>query len=219
MKYDTYLFDWDGTLTNSIPIWHRAIMESLGVAAMGMDKDEIAHNFLGGWSIVSPDTLRHMGVADAQVFSDNVMERALAYGIRETELHNGVREILQSMEEKDFSTALVTNNFREVIDHALEHHNLTSAFSIVIAREDAPPGKPDPAGVNKAIGHMHGARIEKNRAALVGDTKHDVDAGRAAGVKTIVYYPKEHEQYLSYTFVKSWEPDLIIREWDELWGL
>jgi pyrophosphatase PpaX len=59
---------------------------------------------------------------------------------------------------------------------------LDSFFDVVVGLESCARHKPDPEPVRIALGRLG---IAPNTAVFVGDSPHDMTAGRAAGVRTV----------------------------------
>ena len=66
------------------------------------------------------------------------------------------------------------------MDYAFRKFGLGGYFQAVVAREDVPFLKPDPAGIRKALVAL-GASESATDFVLVGDSAHDVRAARNAG--------------------------------------
>lgn len=108
----------------------------------------------------------------------------------------GAREALLALRETH-RVAVLTRNSRHSVTDALG--DLADGLHIV-GREDVKRLKPDPEGLHTALGLL-GARREE--AAMVGDTFHDVEAAKAAGLRSIVmrnpklaYAPKGADSYI-----------------------
>ena len=78
--------------------------------------------------------------------------------------------------------AIVTRNSRNAVMAALASAGLGDGL-LIVGREDVRRLKPDPEGVRLALTRLG---VEPERAALVGDTYHDVEAARAAGTRSVV---------------------------------
>lgn len=209
--YSSYLFDFDGTVTASIPLWFDAISRALSTLEVHLSDEEIGQHLLCGWSTSRPDTLVHLGIVDAIVFSDLVNEHAHASGITQAQLHDNVHATLARLKEEGSARSLVTNNFKKGVETALIHHQLHDMFDRIITREMVATMKPDPQMVLMALGDAL-----PSTAIMIGDTAHDIDAGRAAGVTTALYYPPANERFYSLSYIKSLRPDMIIRDFREL---
>lgn len=210
-QYSSYLFDFDGTLTATLPHWHNAIHDTLKALGVSMSEQSIITNLMGGWPSDKSDALIHLGISDAFEFSDMVTRLAIEDGLHEALLHSGVYDTLKTLEARKLHRALVTNNFQANVDQALILHAMEDMFDVIVTRESVAKIKPDPEMVRLAL-----AGRDPDDAVMVGDTAHDVEAARAAGVTAVVYFPKENERYYSYEHIKSFGADLIIRDFEEL---
>lgn len=106
-------------------------------------------------------------------------------------LFPGVSETLAFLRETGIPTGILTRNSRESTDHVLDR--LSLRFDQVLTREDAPP-KPDPTGL---ITICERWRLSPATVPFCGDYRFDLEAGRAAGMPTILYAPGELPDYKS----------------------
>ncbi|HKW43580.1 MAG TPA: HAD-IA family hydrolase, partial [Thermoplasmata archaeon] len=91
-----------------------------------------------------------------------------------------ISEALDALE--GWRLAVVTNKRRATAVEALRVTNLLPRFTVVVGGDTVPRKKPAPDSV------LHAARslaIEPNECVVVGDTEVDVQAGKAAGARTI----------------------------------
>lgn len=86
-----------------------------------------------------------------------------------------------------YKLGLVTSTPRILVDVVLEHSDMIQYFDAIIALEDAKP-KPSPDGVLQACKLLS---VKPNEAIFLGDLPVDVEAGKAAGVKTIAIAPTQ----------------------------
>ncbi len=124
-------------------------------------------------------------------------------GVENVAWNDGARETLHAMQRRGLPVAIVTRNSRASL--AAVCARLHVRVDALIAREDAPP-KPDPACVRLA-GTRLGVRPA--RLLMVGDFRHDIEAGRAAGAMTVL---------LTNGRPPAWpvEADLVIARLPEL---
>lgn len=162
------IFDLDGTLVDS-RLDFPAIRSDLGLPA--------GHAILEALSEV-PD-----GAA-----KDEMLAKLRVHELRGAEcatLFPGVAEMLAFLAELAIPTAVLTRNSRESTNVMLERLQLR--FSHVLTRDEAPP-KPDPSGLL----HICSAwEIAPQHVAFCGDYVFDLEAGRAAGMTTVLYSPGE----------------------------
>ncbi len=104
-------------------------------------------------------------------------------------LFPGVSEMLALLRDERIPTAILTRNSRESTDRVLTRLGLQ--FDQVLTREDAPP-KPDPTGL---ITICERWRFSPAAVPFCGDYRFDLEAGRAAGMPTILYAPSNLPDY------------------------
>ena len=106
-------------------------------------------------------------------------------------LFPGVSEALAFLRDQKIPTGILTRNSRESTERVLSRLGLL--FDQVLTREDAPP-KPDPTGLITIC-----QRWQLNPAAVpfCGDYRFDLEAGRAAGMPTVLYAPGVIPEYAS----------------------
>ena len=110
-------------------------------------------------------------------------------GADSAELIDGVIEFLAHVDQREISTAVLTRNSRVSTDRVLARLNLS--FSQVVTREDAAP-KPDPAGAC-LIAERWG--LPAHEVIIVGDYLFDLQAGRRAGMRSILFAPEERPDF------------------------
>lgn len=93
----------------------------------------------------------------------------------------GAAEFVRRADELGLHRALWTRNSRAVALTTIER--LRMPFEVVIARDDAPP-KPDPTAVFDLCRRW---QIVPSEVAVVGDYVFDIEAGRRAGSRTVLY--------------------------------
>jgi HAD superfamily hydrolase (TIGR01509 family) len=172
------LFDLDGVLINSLESWYQAFNRMLrAYGKKELSRDVFKANCWG------PD-LRH------NLRALQLGEDAAEYCVREQiklialiELFPGAEEVVRQTREKyKCKVGLVTNTPRENVNKILAHFNLSNHFDVVMTGDDVIKGKPDPEMVIKACERLN---VKPAQVILVGDTKADYQAGKAAGCMVI----------------------------------
>ena len=155
------IFDMDGTITKPYIDW-RALRAEIGAA---MDKTIIEH-------INSLEL-------DRARWATEVLERWEEEASVNSEVNEGVRELLAYLAEKGVRTALVTNNNRACVEIVLRKHGLR--FDVALSRDDGEV-KPSEDLIVKALAHL---RLRPEEAIVVGDGRFDVEASARAGVRSV----------------------------------
>lgn len=178
---DAVLFDFDGTLADSIPhiraSFRHAVREVLG--------EELPDEVL----------LRNVGMPLAQqmrilVDDEEVAERLLlAYRAFNHATHDemvrafpGAHEVLATIRSAGVRLGLVTSKSRPIAERGVALLGMDNAFDVVVTADDVTAHKPDPTPVLTALAALG---VEASTAAYVGDSPADIAAAKAAGVRAV----------------------------------
>jgi HAD superfamily hydrolase (TIGR01509 family) len=213
MKYSAYLFDWDGTLLNSLPAWYEVFQE---LVAHGQIKDLTPiqqRNCYNRW-----DNVRDYVEISDEKWAD-MLRHATEFAkkrIKNIELVPGAREMLALLHKNNCKTALVTRAFREVVGNMLEEHGLMGGFDAVITYEDVKEHKPDPEPLFKAMEELG---VNPDETVMVGDSETDLIAGKRANVDTFLFFPQAHEKYYKKVELLEHDPKEVFASWEEFTSL
>lgn len=161
-----WVFDMDGTLT--VPVHDfPAIKRELGIP---QDADILGH-------------LAALPAAESAAKHAWLLEheRELALGSLPAD---GAVELVRELAARGYRLGILTRNARELAHITLEAIGLADCFAVddVLGRDEATP-KPHPAGLLKLASAWE---VEPKKMVMIGDYRHDLDCGRAAGAKTIL---------------------------------
>lgn len=93
-----------------------------------------------------------------------------------------LRPLLDSLRDKGLRLGLATNDSEAPARQHLANHGITDCFDFIAGYDSGHGAKPGP-GMCLAFVRMTG--LQPSRVAMVGDSRHDLEAGRAAGMRTI----------------------------------
>ncbi|BBO16792.1 phosphoglycolate phosphatase, HAD superfamily [Candidatus Brocadia pituitae] len=116
----------------------------------------------------------------------DILERYEAQAAMESELNEGVVEMLEFVSKKQLKKALLTRNSRKSVETVLRKHKIH--FEFIVSREDTKP-KPAPDPIFLLSKKMN---IHTDHLLMVGDYKYDILCGKAAGTKTVLLRYKEY---------------------------
>jgi len=154
------LFDMDGTLTEPILDFPRIKAE------MGIGDRPIL------------EALAEMEVT-ARVSAQEVLRWHEEHAAQNSVLNGGCRELLEWLRRRGLRAGLITRNSRQSAQTFLARHELS--MDVLVVREDG-PFKPDPFPLRLACQNLD---VEASQAWMVGDGQYDVEAGTAAGIRTV----------------------------------
>lgn len=115
----------------------------------------------------------------------------------------GAYELLEALKKQGARIGIITRNDREVALHTL--HSLQLPYDLLVSRDDVLQVKPHPQHVMVALERW---QVEPAQCVVVGDYWMDVEAGRAAGCRTVGIW--RHDVPLN-PFRKH-PPDVLVRE-------
>jgi phosphoglycolate phosphatase len=102
---------------------------------------------------------------------------------QETALFPGMSEVLDQLDALSIPWGIVTNKSTDLTLRVLEALQLKQRAACIVCGDTLATHKPDPAPVLYALSQVD---CLPAHALFVGDASSDVEAGRRAGVKTIV---------------------------------
>jgi pyrophosphatase PpaX len=108
-------------------------------------------------------------------------EYNLAHHDARVTAYPGVVEMVKAIRAGGFRTALVTSKNRPGAFRGLKLIGLEEAMELIIGADEVQNPKPHPEPIQLALRRL--GEIPE-RAIYVGDSIHDMEAGRAAGVRT-----------------------------------
>lgn len=182
------MFDLDGTLLDSVPDLAAAVdamLLALGHPAAGLDA---VRNWVGNGARVLVRRALAGSLDDGGV-SEEDTERALelfkeAYADSHalTEVYPGVVETLKWLKKHNVELALITNKPEQFVGPLLDEKKLGKFFRWIIGGDTLPQQKPDPAAL---LFVMKMAGVSADEALFVGDSRNDILAAKAAGVRSV----------------------------------
>lgn len=173
------LWDMDGTLLEPNGSIRGAL--NAAVRSAGFDPFEDDEVLIG----MPLREILHRRTKDARTIESMVEEfRRVSYeeAWRLVAWYPGVRETVQWCRDQGLKTAVVTTKGELEAQILLEHLGDEALFDVVIGDDDERALKPHPAPVQAALAALG---VRAREAVMVGDTQFDVEAGKAAGCRTV----------------------------------
>jgi len=175
------LFDLDGTLIDSIEL----ILNSARYAFR--DRDGYVPSdaeWLTGVGIPLVNMFRRYATDEAEVDAliGKYREYQLEHHDRLVRCYDAVVETVDHIRAAGHPVAIVTSKTGWLAKRGLDHVGLGPHFDVIIGCDSCQRHKPDPEPVHVALDRLS---YRPDEAVFVGDSVHDIQAGRAAGVTTI----------------------------------
>lgn len=209
MKYRAVLFDFDGTLAPSLPLWLKAYQFALGQYGVTICDEEVLRRcFFRDWA----DIAAEFGVCTALEFQGQVYA-GLRESFAEAELFPQVRELIEHCRAHGLQTALVTSSPRNIVIAVMTRLQLSELFDFVICGDDVKKYKPHPEAVLATLQALQRLPVE---AIMIGDSHVDILAGKAAGTRTALFLPEDHGRFHNVEKLHAAGADHIFSDHSEL---
>jgi pyrophosphatase PpaX len=182
------LFDLDGTLIDTTNLilccFDHSWREVCGVS-------HARESLIGTFGIPLRAAMQRLLNPSSETVVDDVMVDRLLAEYRSFNLANhdrlatpfeGTQTVLAELRARGYLIGVVTSKSRELAVRGLKLCSLDALVDEAVFLEDTERHKPQPDPILAALERLN---VEPERAAYVGDSCHDMVAGRSAGVVTV----------------------------------
>lgn len=208
-RFDLIVFDWDGTLIDSIDCIVNCLQTAAKQCDCAIPEDQAARGVIG-LSIVNAcvslfptadqETVRRLIACYQQAYSSWQISRA--------DLFPGVYEMLVELKTSGFQLAVATGKTRAGLQHALQATDTEQLFSITRCSDET-ASKPDPLMLQQIILH---SKMSKERSLMVGDSSHDLQMAMNAQISSIAVLCGAHPEHI----LQQYSPLLCLQQPAEL---
>lgn len=204
-KFDAALFDVDGTILDTGRYIFQAYKYTL---ALYLKKDVC-------WEDVVPV----LGLPFKECYQkltnleevDYLMECHHQYQTQNPHLvavYQNTFKTLTALDKAGVAIAAVTSHTGELLVRNLKIGKVDIFFKIIVTPTEVKKPKPDPESIIKALEILH---VKPGKAVFIGDSPADIQAGKAAGVKTIAALYGFHGKKLLES-----KPDYLVEDIKEI---
>ncbi len=213
-KFDTFIFDWDGTLRNMSmlhklnaifnPHWNYKKLKSLeNYKRMPMGRRQV--NESKKLALYRKELKRayevQKGVETA--FID------IALMLAKPKMHKYAREVLDKLNGEGKYVALFTDGAKYRVLSELHHLNAEKYFDIILSAQSIRRLKPDPSGIEIIVDALGSV---KKRTIYFGDMVDDITTANEAGVHSAAM----GNGFSNINLLRSKNPDYVFTSMREL---
>ncbi|MDG6774421.1 phosphoglycolate phosphatase [Thiomicrorhabdus sp. ZW0627] len=209
------LIDLDGTLIDSVPDLAYCVDEMMKKLDMPVRGEDAVRNWVGNGverlterALINavdgepdPELMAKAYPIFLELYKDNTSQRSRVY--------DGVVEGIEWMIAQGYRVACVTNKAEAFTVPLLKDKGLHDYFEVIVSGDTCAEKKPHPMPL------LHAAKqlgVEPENALMIGDSKSDVKAARAAGFHIFcMTYGYNHGED-----IRDYEPDVVMDSFAEL---
>jgi len=203
-KYDTVIFDLDGTLLNTLDDLADSVNYALDHNGIPCRKREEIRRFLGNGAATLLERSIPDGAKDpkyAKCLSD-FRGHYLCNMENKTGPFEGIMELLEELSKENFKLAIVSNKFDKAVK-GLNRTYFDKYIDIAIGESEKIARKPAPDTVLKAISELDST---PDKTLYIGDSEVDIDTARNSGTKCVCVTWGFRDR----DFLERRNPDFII---------
>jgi HAD superfamily hydrolase (TIGR01509 family) len=209
---EAMLFDFEGTLVDFQWQLSAAVAETLKMLwNMGFAKDRVLSRRYSTLMTEAMQVATEIGLPPTQVQEKIgcVYDRYDEDALTRWALRPDVKDFLKAIKAKGIRTGLVSNVGGKTLTKALSKLGLAEFFDVALSRNDVLNLKPNPDGLNLAIGRLG---ISKDNSIFLGDSLDDINAARNAGIRVMIITDGENVK----EDILAAKPDHVIQSYKEL---
>ena len=190
-QFDLICFDWDGTLFDSTAIIVRSIQQAVLDVGGAKPTDEAASYVIGmalmpALAHAAPDVPKEKYPLLGQRYRHHYLATQ-----HDISLFDGVLPMLADLKGRHHWLTVATGKSRRGLDDVLASRQLHGIFD-GSRTADETAGKPDPRMLHEL---MREFGADPERTLMIGDTTHDLQMARNAGVASVGVSYGAHEPH------------------------
>ncbi|MGE0314838.1 MAG: HAD family hydrolase [Lautropia sp.] len=175
------VFDWDGTVVDSVPAIAGALQLTAADLGLAVPDDRAARHVIGlGMRDALAYAVPDLAESRIPAFLARYRHHYLAMGTVDRPFE-GIAGLLDDLLDAGVQLGVATGKSRVGLDRAFEATGYGPRFAVSRCADEGRP-KPDPWMLDSIASHTGVARAA---IAMVGDTSHDVEMAKAAGVRSV----------------------------------
>jgi phosphoglycolate phosphatase len=180
-RFDLLIFDWDGTLMDSAGVIVACIQAASRDMGLPVPSREAASHIIGlglrqALEILFPE----LPEAEHPLLAEHYRRHYLGQDA-EIPLFEGAHELICELRGRGHLLAVATGKARRGLDRAFAHSGLEPYFN-ASRTADETHSKPHPAMIEELLAEL---MVDKARALMIGDTSHDLEMARGAGIASL----------------------------------
>lgn len=199
------IFDMDGVLVNSEPLWRKAMIEGFAQHGILLSEEDCRKTQGTRFrEVVRYWLTLHNSAHDPEKVEHAVLNLLISALSREGECMPGIPELLDFCRHRQIPCGLATSSARVLMDAVLDQLKLRRYFRVVVSAELLPYGKPHPQVFLDCALAMG---INPQEALVIEDSVNGVVAAKAAQMQVIAVPDPDHTEQRQFALADFWLKD------------
>lgn len=189
MRNKALILDFDGTMVNSLPLWHEVDLEFLGKRNIELPDDLLG--IIEGMNLYDCAVYfkeRFLLTESEEMIIDE-WKTLIREKYKELPLKDGLSELL---EEWLGPIAIASSSERDLIDSVLKKHKLEDVFSAIVTTAEVGASKPLPDVYLEAARQLG---YHPSHCYVIEDTHTGVLGANNAGMTSIAFYDEMNKKW------------------------
>ncbi len=174
------VFDWDGTLVDTLPAILEANVEVLREYGVAFDEQVYRSAYVPDWRHM----YRRLGVPEASLAAAGLRWLELYRAARDLSPFPGIAAALHRLARTGHVMGLVTAGDRPIVEDQLARFGLAELLPVLVCGDDPLPPKPDPGPLREALAGLDAWSLPEP-PIYVGDAPDDMRMARAIPVRGV----------------------------------
>lgn len=203
------IFDWDGTIMDSISHIVSCIQHAAEVNGFRPPDEQSIKDIIG---MSLPNAFETLFCADFaehyENFRGSYKEKYHTNEEAKLPLFEDIESLLETLQERNKKLAVATGKGRPGLDKLMKDHNMERFFEFSCTSDEA-QSKPSPDMLQQILDYFEISAVD---AVMIGDSVHDLNMAKLAGMDRIgVSFGAHDKEKLA-----KYEPIAVIDSYSEL---
>ena len=210
------IFDVDGVLLNSMPVWEN--LGELYLQKFGIQAEKDLSEILYEMSLkeAAEYLISHYGLKQTvEEVTKGIVKEVEQFYVEKVPLKEGVREYLKELKERKIPMVIATSGDRKNAEAALKRLKVFSYFEGIFTASEIGSGKNQPDLYFAAALQLD---TDPGQTWVFEDAWHAIRTAKSAGFKTVAVYHKANDKNLGqiWNHADIYLPDLL--NFNEFWS-
>ena len=197
------IFDLDGTISKSAPGILNAFEYALDKMGKSYSRDDL-YKYIG--PPLRDSFVKELGEDLADQGADFYRDYYFKKGLYETEIYDGIKELMENLNSDGFKIYLATSKGEESSEKILDHFEILDNFSYISGSSNNKNTK------KKVIEYLlKENNLKSCESIMIGDRSYDIEAANELDIKTIgvTYGYGKKEEFGKASFIANSPYEII----------